>query len=221
MRWLAASAETLVVIFCAAILVFGSAHAANTIVTAIVCSPSTGSVVTLHRPVSDSVVNNPQVTVSGEVTQAGTVDINVDGIYRSSLSMNSLNQAFQAVVEVPEGTHEIQVISHDICEVQDGSASAVITYHPEATPSLGPSVPTTTEPSSGQPTVTTIESPDPSVDAPGLRSVTGELSFGEELLTGVIDGAQPLKPVNTASAIVALPFVVGAGAFGWVHIRRI
>lgn len=216
MRWLAASAKAFAILLCAAVLVFGSARATNTILTAIVCAPSGGSVITLYQPVSDSVVNSPDIAVSGKVTQSAAVDISIDSVHRMAVSLDAANGTFGVVVPVSEGTHEIKVVSKDICNVQDGVVTSVITYRPDAVPSQGPKVPT----------VTTIQ-PAGVVKGAAVGYEGQELSVlptmqeekSNELVHDIIDESQPIKSVDMTPGIVAIPFVVGAGAFGWIHIH--
>jgi len=220
MRLLAASAKSLLILVCAGVLVFGTANAANTIVTAIVCSTA-GSTITLSQPVSDSVVNNPNITLSGTVTQATAVAVYVDGIHRSTTNLDAIGQPFSTSVAVSAGTHEIRVTSQDICNNQDGIAIAVITYQPGAVPTQGPSVPTVTLPPTAQaPGKATGAPVDGSIE-PIVPITSAEMGYGDELYYGVIDESQPLKQTNPAPGIIAIPFVVGAGAFGWIHLRRL
>lgn len=217
MRWLAASARALIVLLLASVLVFGSARAANTVVTAIVCAPSTGSVITLYQPLSDSTVNKPDVVVAGKVTQAMLVDISVDGIHQKTVNFSALNQEFSVMVTLIEGTHEIKLTSPDICKAKDGFASTIITYNPGATPSQGALVPTST--TGGMFTGDSVVNETSDV-APLQTLGLDTPEPANELLNGVIDNAQPVKPINATPAIVSIPFVVGAGAFGWIHLRH-
>lgn len=221
MRWLAASARTLMILLCAGVLVFGSAHATGTIIAALVCAPSGGSVITLNQPLSDSVVNMPDITVSGKVTQSGAVDISVDGIHRVTANVDSATGNFAAVVPVSQGTHEIRVTSQDICNAQNGLAGVVITYNPNATPSQGPRTPTVIVPARNTGDAA-VRGDAVSIDSDQLQVwPENDMSYKDELVHGVIDESQPVAPVNATAGVIALPFVVGAGAFGWVHFRRL
>lgn len=217
MQWLGGAARAVGILLLAALVVFGSAHAANTIVTAIVCSPATGSVITITSPVTDSTVNDPVVVLAGHITQAQSVDISVDGVVRTSLALTTLDQDFSTRLILTQGTHDISLATHDVCHVSDGSASTVVTYVPGAVPSQGSHVPTQVPvqppaPVTGKPVTEPISGPGLIKQAPGIGTIPRT----------VVDAAQPARSAfNTTPLVVAVPFVVGAGAFGWIHIRRI
>lgn len=219
MRWLAASAKAFLVLLVAGVLVFGSARAANTIVTAMVCAPGTGSQITLVQPVTDSTVNSANIAVSGRAVQATNLAVSVDGVLRQSIDLASLDTNFNTTVTVSEGTHEIKVEAADICNVNNDIAMAIVTYIKAAVPSQGTTVPTATQPSAhADQAVVSVDSvfnSDLSHDP-----LKEPVSYGDNLVHGVIDESQPAEPVNSTPVIIAIPFVVGAGAFGWVHFRR-
>lgn len=217
MRLLAASAKTLFILLCAGVLVFGTANAANTIVTAMICSPA-GSTITLLHPVTDSTFNNPSITVNATVTQASAVSVSVDGIHRTTISLDATKQTISTPILVTEGTHDITLTSQDVCNIQNGSVTAVITYYPNAIPSVGPRIPTVTaRPTAGTVTGEAVIS----YDEPQIVLPDERVSYEDNLIHGVVDESQPMKNVNATPGIIAIPFVVGAGAFGWIHLRRL
>lgn len=225
MRWLAASVKTFLVLLSAGVLVFGSAHAASTIVTAMVCSSTGGSVITLYQPISDSTVNVADVNVNGKVTRATTLSIAVDGVLRQSINLSSLDATFDTTVTLAEGTHDIKLTATDICNVSDGTVSAIVTYNKAAVPSVGVNVPTTTGSTAGPASVanqTAFDATATKGAAPNQLqpAPTNDVNYGNGLVRGVVDDSQPAKPISSTPVIVAVPFIVGAGAFGWIHFRR-
>ncbi len=223
MRWLAASAKTLLVLIVSGVLVFSSARAADTIISVIVCSASEESSLLLYEPLTDSVVNQPNVVVFGLAKVAGTVKISVDDAAYSTLQIESADSTFYKAVTVGTGTHEITVALDNTCGALVGSVSAVITYNPTAQPTQGtpeaPAQSTASGPEGGG-----GGSVAGSVYSHGIQSVLQVDAGGsarERLAQVVIDESQPFRPVDNASLWLAvLPFVVGFGAFGWVHFRR-
>lgn len=216
MHWFAGAGRVLVALVVAAGLTFGTAHAASTLVTAVVCASANGSVISLTSPHTDSTINSGTVTISGNVKQAQSVSIAVDGATVSTVPLDTLNQDFSTNITLTQGTHDITLSAPDVCHIKNGTASAVITYLQGAVPTQGGSVPTVVPAQPLNPVAagaTTKIFGDPSkID--GLSGPNG-------LPSKVIDAAKPTVPVSATPFVIAAPFVVGAGAFGWIHLRRL
>ena len=105
-----------------------TAAAQGSAVNAIICS--SGATVTLQQPVSDSIVTNPIVTISGQATQASQVEVYVNDQLDSISSIPVGQSAFSATTTVSNGTSTIKVVAVDVCQLQNGQASSVVTFNP-------------------------------------------------------------------------------------------
>lgn len=97
-------------------------------VNAIICS--SGATVTLQQPISDSIVTSPIVTISGQATQASQVEVYVNDQLDSISSIPVGQSAFSATTTVSNGTSTIKVVAVDVCQLQNGQASSVVTFNP-------------------------------------------------------------------------------------------
>jgi len=135
-----------VMAFC--VLIFAPlAHAqtttGGTTVGAVVCAA--GSTITLNAPVSDSIVTQPTVELSGTVDQASQIEVYIDDVFDGIISLNIGQSTFDGSVQLSAGTHTIKVLAVHTCSGTNGTASSVITYTPpssDVTPSDGSEVPT-------------------------------------------------------------------------------
>ncbi|RYX79477.1 hypothetical protein EON76_02045 [bacterium] len=117
-----------VVTLVASILSSYTVSAQGSAVNAIICS--SGSTVTLQQPTSDSIVTSPVVTISGQVTQASQVEVYVNDQLDSISSIPVGQSAFSTTATVSTGTSTIKVVAVDICQLQSGQASSVVTFNP-------------------------------------------------------------------------------------------
>jgi hypothetical protein len=101
---------------------------AGTMVGATLCT--TTSTVSLIAPVSDSVVTNPTVPLSGTVTQASQIEVYIDDIFDSVIPLSMGQTSFSGSVQLASGTHTIKVVAINTCPGSNGSDSAVVTYQP-------------------------------------------------------------------------------------------
>ncbi len=116
--------------------------AAQTAVGATICTDT--STVALEHPVSDSVVVNATVPVSGTVTQANQIEVRIDDMFDSVIPLSVGQTTFSDSVKVSPGTHTITVTALNVCAGSNGTASAVVTYTPPPQePSTGTDTPTT------------------------------------------------------------------------------
>lgn len=118
------------------------AFAASTSVNAAICGAGAGATLTIASPQSDSVVNDPAVQVSGDVSNATQIDVSIDGQYNSTLPLSAGQNTYQTGVQLNPGTHTISLVANDVCQMQNATASVVVTYQSQTTPSSGQGTPT-------------------------------------------------------------------------------
>lgn len=120
---------------------FPVAAQSGSMIGATVCAPT--STITIDTPVSDSVVTNPTVQLSGSVTQASQIEIEIDDEFDSSIQLNMGQISYSGSVQLPVGTHTIKVTAVSVCPSASGTATSVVTFEaPPQTPSTGSSTPT-------------------------------------------------------------------------------
>lgn len=120
----------------------GVAHAKDNDVNVAVCTGSEGSTITITQPISDSVINQPVTTFRGAVTNATQIEIEIDGVYASSVPIGSNQATYVTDITLTSGTHTIKLIANDVCQHSNDSASVVLTYEPETGISNGGITPT-------------------------------------------------------------------------------
>lgn len=111
-------------------VVFGKAvyAQAGTGVSAVICN--SGATITLAQPVSDSIVTDPNITISGQSTQASQVEIYVNDQLDGITSIPLGQSTFSATTTLSNGTSTIKVVAIDVCQMQNGEASSVVTFNP-------------------------------------------------------------------------------------------
>lgn len=120
---------------------------AGSVIGATVCAST--STVTIDTPVSDSIVTNPIVQISGSVTQSSQIEIEIDDAFDSSIQLSMGQTTYSGSIHLPVGTHTIKVTAVSVCPSANGMASSVVTYEaPPQTPSTGSTTPTTVGPGS-------------------------------------------------------------------------
>jgi hypothetical protein len=117
-------------------------YAQDSTVNLSVCGSGAGSTVTIDLPINDSVVDQPTVQVSGTVAGASQIDVSVDGQYDSTIPLGPGQGNYSTPVQLTSGTHTISLVANDVCNVQDGNASVVVTYQPQSNPGTGGATPT-------------------------------------------------------------------------------
>ena len=117
----------------------------NTQVVAELCD-STGPSVTVNQPISDSIVNNPSVVLTGEAFRTSQLDVYINNQYNNSIAITT-NPVFQTGVTLSPGTNTIRLEASYACNNTSASTSVVVGYQP-----------TITSPSSPLDTITTIQS---------------------------------------------------------------
>jgi len=150
MRYSVVVTKTWVLFFCAAgaLLLLTFVHAApvgaqDTAINVAVCGVGSSAQLTIDTPPSDSVVNTPNVQISGQVANATQIDISIDGQYNSTVPLGATQTSYSTSVQLSSGTHTVSLLANDVCNNQDATASVVITYQPQTTPGSGGDTPTT------------------------------------------------------------------------------
>jgi hypothetical protein len=119
------------------------AFALDNSVNAVVCSNTgDGATITITQPASDSIIDQPSVTLRGQVANATQIEIEIDGQYVNTVPLGANQASYETDVTLSEGTHTIGLTAPDVCQHGDGTASIVITYHPTTPPSNGGTTPT-------------------------------------------------------------------------------
>lgn len=116
--------------------------AASTQVNSTVCSGnSSNASLTIDSPLSDSVVSQLPLTVTGTIGSVTQVDISIDGQYNSTVPV-SVNQAtFTTTLQLVQGTHTITFEANDVCQFQNVTQTLIVTYQPTVSPNQGPVAP--------------------------------------------------------------------------------
>ncbi len=97
---------------------------------------------TITEPLSDSIVNQPNVTVRGTAQNSSQIEVSVDGAYNSTAAIAADSIAFQTLIVLPEGTHTVSMVAYGVCGGPNATDSIVVTYQPVAEPSSGVITPT-------------------------------------------------------------------------------
>jgi hypothetical protein len=153
---------------------------AGTTIGATLCT--TASTVSLTAPVSDSVVANPTVPLSGTVTQASQIEVYIDDIFDSVIPLSMGQTSFSGSVQLASGTHTIKVVAINTCPGSNGSDSAVVTYQPPPNEESSGSGSSGTTSSSGAQTPTQV----------GGVQIGGE-SLSESTTPSKAESPSPLK----------------------------
>lgn len=145
MRWLSASAAKLACLIAVFWLVLpaSSVGAEATTISANLCgSDNQGSSIAVSSPTSDSIIDSPDVTIEGTVSNATQITVSVNDQYSQTVSLGTNQTTFQFVEQIGEGTSTIKLVANDVCQIHNGSATIVLTYQPETKPSNGEETPT-------------------------------------------------------------------------------
>ena len=134
-----------------------SVYAQSTEIKATLCDTN-GPDIDVTQPASDSVVNNPKITVSGNVTRTSQLDIYINNIYSQSVAISQSNPDFSIDIFLDKGTNTIRLEAFYSCNNTSNNSEVVVTYEPGSKPSEGKDTNTkTTEP--GQTRPLTVNNP--------------------------------------------------------------
>jgi hypothetical protein len=158
----------------------------NNQVMAVLCD-STGPGVTVSQPVSDSVVNNPNLNIIGEALRTSQLNIYLNNQYNSSLAITS-DPNFQTSITLIPGTNTIRLDATFSCNNTSSQTEIIVDYVPQVIPG-NPDTTTSNidQSSTGQNTVISTKVP------------KAEPSVIEEIKTKL--GLGPDTPVNSRSLI--------------------
>lgn len=169
------------VVLAASVATVQTVAAQSSVVGVTVCTNM--SSITLDEPVSDSIVTNTTISISGTVSQSGQIEVRVDGAFNNVIPLSIGQTTYAGEVQLSTGTHEINVTAINSCSGPNSSAMSVVTYAPPPqTPSIGSETPTT---------VGGVLPPNTAQSAAGGDSITlNSLGFLDEIL-------KPLEGVAT------------------------
>lgn len=200
-------------------------------VYSILCDGVSAPDVQVVSPVSDSVVNNPNISLNGTTNRTTQIEVHVNNTYSQSLSVNP-DGPFNTTVSLQEGTNTIRLEAYFSCNHTTANFSVVVTYEPQVTPSPGTDTDTNV-PGGGVVIPPTISNPyavipaDEPVDKPSfVERISEKLTFGgapgetKDIYEAVIEpitswlavGALIVSVVALVSP--ALLFAAGAKVFG-------
>ena len=184
---------------------------ARALVEVMICPDASQSRFTLTAPQSDSIVNDPQISVSGEVQYISQIDFMIDDVYNNTLALGYSATNFTSQLTLPPGTHTITFIATDSCSQSTHNGSLVVTYEPRTQPSVGEDVETVVdgvvtsakEVSQPEPEKNIIEKAMDSYVVPPLRAAGDSL----DITAPPEDPAQVIEGTDVARAAL---FVAGA-----------
>lgn len=101
----------------------------GTTIDAIVCQASSSA--SIVSPVSDSIVTQPTVPLTGSVSQANQIEVYIDTVLDHIIPLTPSQTSFSGSVQLVEGTHTIRVVAINACSGTNGSDTAVVTYQPQ------------------------------------------------------------------------------------------
>lgn len=214
-------AKTFLVIACAAVLSFGvsTTHVAHALVEVMICPDSSQSNIMITSPQSDSIVNEPKLSISGDVTYISQIDFFIDDVYSHTVALGYSATEFSSPVSLMPGTHTIKLTATDSCSQAMYADSVVVTYEPTTQPSVGENVETIVEGSSSrvnteaQPALenSTIETFITNFIVPPFAKITDALDISSPDAVG-----RELAPADVTRSML---FVAGTAlTFAAVHI---
>lgn len=154
-------------------------------INATICAAS--SQITLTSPVSDSVVAESAVVLTGTARQANQIEVKVDDAFDNVITLSAGQEAFNGSVQLTPGTHTITVTAIDVCGMSNASVTSVVTYTPPpSTPSIGDSAETDVN----------QDTPPPSSGV--MISSPGEQIAEPDLITAPFIPSLLLEPLNNA-----------------------
>jgi len=112
---------------------YSSTASANTVVGAVVCSPSNSALLAIAQPVDGHTVTNMPVTVSGSLNLLSQIRVFIDNVFTQTVPVPADATTFSFEVTLPTGSHEIRLEGVDICQLTSPVAQVVVVYNPETT----------------------------------------------------------------------------------------
>lgn len=115
-----------------ALTLMAQSVSAQSTIDARICEPG-GSTITITAPEPGAVVSQSTISLEGSVQGATQIDVRIDGAYNSTIPLSSGQTTFSESVQLAAGTRTIEVEANDICGVQNGTDTVVVTYQPAST----------------------------------------------------------------------------------------
>lgn len=111
-------------------------------VQVMVCPQADQSSLAVLQPQSDSVVNEPKLSVSGTVENISQIDFFIDDTYNNTVALGFSATEFASTITLAPGTHTIKLVASDSCSQTIHEFSLVVTYEPKTPPSVGENIET-------------------------------------------------------------------------------
>lgn len=151
---------------------FGASVSANTVVGAVVCSPSNSASLAISQPVDGHTTADMPVTISGSLNLLSQIRVFVDNVFTETVPIASDASTFSFELTLPTGSHEVRLEGVDICQLTSPVAQVVVIYNPETTVVGQPSAPQ-----------------GPQTPAPEYETIEDQSTFLERITqNGVISG---------------------------------
>lgn len=135
-----------------------------------VCDGVTPAMLTAALPANESVVSQPDVSISGSVSQANQLEVYMDDAFNGVQPLSARDTSYSTDVQLPQGTHTVTLVAVDTCQVANATASVVLTYEPAVTE---PAPDGDTEVETEVPGGGVIIAPTPSSGEPETHEITG------------------------------------------------
>ena len=178
-------------------------------VQVMVCPQPSESSFTVSTPQSDSIIDEPKVTLAGTAEYISQIDFFIDGTYNHTQALGYTMRDFTSSLTVSPGTHTLRLVASDSCSQTVHEQAIVITYEPKAFPSVGTAVNTTVGGRLIKPELPELPEPVPeptlfqNFSLPPLARIADLLD-----LTDPPSDGEPISPLPSAGR--AALFVTGA-----------
>lgn len=135
-------ARVLIISSLAAFLVLGGVWnnpttATDSRVGLIVCGAES-ALLSITAPLAGSVVNVPEVTITGEVQRISQYKVYLDGDLVEIISLDIGSTSFSYTTTIAKGSHTIRFVGIDPCTQSTPEASVTLTYNPAVDPTPQP-----------------------------------------------------------------------------------
>lgn len=108
---------------------------ADSVVQTIICRE--GATLSVAQPVSDSVVVDATLPVTGTVAQANQIEITIDGQFDGVIPLSAAATTFSTTVQLTPGTHTVRLTALDACQIANAVGIVVVTYQAPPTTATG------------------------------------------------------------------------------------
>lgn len=130
---IAISSAVALVLLLPAVPVSATSTSGSTHIFGTVCGETGPSpAITVTEPTSGHLFSVLPITVKGTVVRISQILISVDGVADSTLPIGATDQTFQTSLRIPPGTHTVELLALDVCQVANQSATLTVSYQPPA-----------------------------------------------------------------------------------------